>query len=237
MKRLIELCSIASIILLVAGCTGKKEYEKVISTYPDGKKQLVYVMKGKEDKAVKTVEKMYYSNGKLQYEKHFSGKDEHLDGECKYYYPTGEVFATGDYSNNHTTGSDWKLMDRDGGLYLSGEYDSLTIAEYSEIGTPATVVFHKKNTDVFYQFYSNCMLRSTGKLIDGKREGRWIFYHPNGIMQTDATFTSGKENGKYSVYRDNGIPYYQGLYENGKRCGEWEFYDTEGNVMQRQKFN
>ncbi len=222
---------------VIAACTDSaKEFEQVVSTYPDGGKQLVYTMKGNETDAVKTAERMYYSNGQLQYEKHFSGKDSHPDGECRYYYPTGELFATGNYSSNHTSGADWQLLDRQGNPYLRGDYDSLSINEYSELGTPATVVFHQTNVQFIYQFYSNCALRSSGKTVDGKREGPWLFYHPNGLLQTEATFVNGRENGKYTVFRDSGIPYYCGLYDNGKRTGEWEFYDEEGNIVQRQKF-
>lgn len=223
--------------VLLAACTNSgKEFEQVMSTWPDGSNQLVYVMKGNEKDAAKIGERMYYSNGQLQYEKHFSGKDSHPDGKSLYYYPTGELFASGDYSSNHTTGADWQLLDRQGNPYLQGDYDSLVINDYSELGTPATVVFHQGSTQFIYQFYSNCTLRSSGKTVDSKREGPWLFYHPNGLLQTEATFVGGRENGKYTVYRDSGIPYYCGLYDNGRRIGEWEFYDEEGNIVQRQKF-
>lgn len=233
-KKILATVCLASAMLFA--CNDSKEFEQVMSTYPDGTNQLVFTMKGNGKNAVKTAERMYYNNGQLQYEKFFSGKDVHLDGQCRYYYPTGELFASGDYSRNHVTGADWQLLDLQGNTYLQGDYDSLTISEYSEFGTPATVVFHQGNTKFFYQFYSNCALRSSGKSIDGKREGRWLFYHPNGLLQTEASFTGGRENGKYTVYRDNGIPYYCGIYENGRRTGEWEFYDDEGNIVQRQKF-
>ena len=235
MKKIHFLLAVA-IVALVAACSDNSEYEQVISSYPDGSNQLVYIMKGKDAKAVKIGERLYYSNGQLQYEKHFSGKDETPDGVWKYYYPTGELFVRGDYKTNHEKGSDWTLLDHEGKSYMQGDYDSLQIAEWSELGTPASVIFHQGSTQYIYQFYSNCALRSSGKTIDGKRDGRWLFYHPNGMLQTEGTFVDGKENGKYTVYRDNGIPYYQGLYENGRRCGEWEFYDEEGNIAHRQKF-
>lgn len=236
MKKLLFAFGIAFVALLWS-CNNGKEYETVVSTYPDGSNRLVYIMKGKDTKAVKVGEKMYYDNGQLQYDKHFSGKDETPDGVWNYYYPTGEIFVSGDYSSDHVKGSNWTLLNRNGDSYLGGECDSMRIAEWSEIGTPASVIFYQANNQFLYQFYSNCSLRSTGKTTDGKREGRWLFYHPNGMLQTEATFVSGKENGKYTVYRDNGIPYYQGIYENGRRCGEWEFYDEEGNIAHRQKFN
>jgi antitoxin component YwqK of YwqJK toxin-antitoxin module len=238
MKRIFanfQLTALA-ILLLLAACNNNNEFERVMSTWPDGSNQIVFVMKGNEKKAVKIAERRYYENGQLQYEKHFSGKDSHLDGKALYYYPTGELFASGDYSHNHTKGNDWSILDRQGNPYLQGDFDSIIINDFSEYGTPATVIFYQANTQFTYQFYSNCALRSSGKTVDGKREGPWLFYHPNGLLQTEAAFTAGRENGKYTVYRDNGIPYYCGLYENGKRTGEWEFYDDEGNIAQRQKF-
>ena len=167
-----------AILLLLAACNNNNEFERVMSTWPDGSNQIVFVMKGNEKKAIKIAERRYYENGQLQYEKHFSGKDSHLDGKALYYYPTGEIFASGDYSHNHTKGNDWSILDRQGNHYLQGDFDSIIISDFSEYGTPATVIFYQANTQFTYQFYSNCALRSSGKTVDGKREGPWLFYHP-----------------------------------------------------------
>ena len=235
MRRVTIFTFILAAMLLVA-CQRGSKFEKVVSTYPNGEKQLVYIMQGDEKKAVKIKELIYYNNGQLQSEKIFTGKDEHPCGVWQYYYPTGEVFASVNYNSGDSKGSDWQFFDRGGKHYLEGQYDSLSITEYSEIGSPATVVFYSDNTQNIYQFYTNCAIRCCGKTVDGKREGRWIFYHPNGLPQTEASYINGLENGRYIVYRESGMPYYQGIYSHGKRCGEWEFYDEEGKIMHTQKF-
>lgn len=86
------------------------------------------------------------------------------------------------------------------------------------------------------QFYSNCILRSMGKVVDGKKEGKWVFYHDSGVPQTEATFIHGLEHGPYTVYRREGIPYYRGFYQEGRRIGKWEFYNEDGTIAHTQEF-
>lgn len=117
-----------------------------------------------------------------------------------------------------------------------GSYDSLTIVDTNETGQPATVIYHAADTQIVRQYYSDHSLRCTGTNVNGKKEGRWVFYYPDGHIQTECNFVDGKENGPYRVMRENGAPYYIGQYTDGVRTGTWEVYDMEGNLVTKQEY-
>lgn len=232
MKKLFPLIILAAIVL--AGCNTPRD--KVVITYPDGSPRLVYSIVGSDEKPTRVGERLYYENGKLQYSKHFSGKEETPTGEWEYFYDNGQHFATANFSKEAPLGRDWKFFNREGQEYSKTSYDSVCVKELGEFQTPATVVFYRGNDAEVLQFYSNYNMRSSEHLVNDVRQGRVIFYHPNGIPQTEASYENGKEEGTYIVYRENGIPYYRGTYSQGQRVGIWEFYDEEGTLARTQDF-
>lgn len=115
-------------------------------------------------------------------------------------------------------------------------YDSLTIVDTNADGGPSTVVYHSGKSEIVRQYYSDHSLRCEGTVVDGLREGHWVFYFPGGAIQAEGTFVGGLEDGPYRVYRENGAPYYIGQYTMGVRTGIWEIYDQEGNLVTTQDF-
>lgn len=221
---------------LLAATACDREHEKVVSTWEDGSPQLVIKYRGGEQHPIKTAETRFYHNGKTQYEKHYTGDKSTPDGTWSYYYDSGNIFATADFDKEHPYGSNWVFLDPTGNNFFSGSTDSIRVLELSEYETPATVCFYHDSTQNLFQFYSTCVLRSQGKIINGQREGQWQFFFANGQPQTVATFIGGKEEGEYIVYHENGIPFYRGLYREGHRTGTWEVYDEEANLVATQEY-
>lgn len=133
-------------------------------------------------------------------------------------------------------GGQWTITDSTGHELVSG-YDSMRVTEVSESGHPMTVLYYKGADVLMRQFYSTMRLRSEGTVHNGRREGRWVFYHPNGQVQVETTYIDGKEEGEYRVLRDNGAPVYIGHYEGGRPTGVWEAYDQDGNLAERMDYN
>lgn len=231
-KRLLLLL-VCSILLASCGNTHKE----VVATWPDGSPQMVNIMKGKKDKAVKVGERRYYQNGTLQFEKHFSGTEVIPDGKWTYYYPSGKTFATADFTQNHQLGEDWTVFDTNGNNYFNHQYDSVRVVEMGEYDTPASIIYFDSCDRYLFQFFSNGSLRCTGMTHEGLREGRWTFYHPTGLPQVESNFIAGQLNGIYTCYRENGVPYYRGIYINGLRTGVWEFYDENANLVQSKDYD
>jgi antitoxin component YwqK of YwqJK toxin-antitoxin module len=51
-----------------------------------------------------------------------------------------------------------------------------------------------------------------------------------------AYYVNGKEEGQYTVYHPNGAVYYTGKYHEGKRVGTWSFYDENEKLVQTQEY-
>ena len=124
----------------------------------------------------------------------------------------------------------WTITDSNGREPVS-QYDSMRVVEVSEDGHPMTVAYYRGNTCHWIQYYSSMQKRSEGQTVDGLREGRWVFFHPNGNIQSESNFIAGREDGPYRVYRANGAPYYIGQHTNGTPVGTWEFYGPDGMLV------
>lgn len=149
-----------------------------------------------------------------------------------------ETFSADDGSvkAEHKEGTDqWRITGPDGREVVT-DYDSMRVVEVSEDGHPMTVCYFKGKEQQWLQYYSTMAKRSEGRMVDGRREGRWVYYHPDGSVQTECTFAGGVEEGPYKVLREGGIPYYIGQYTHGRRTGRWEVYDEDGNLVTTKEY-
>tara|TARA_Y100000588_G_C13977908_1_gene805866 strand:+ start:190 stop:684 length:495 start_codon:yes stop_codon:yes gene_type:complete len=86
-------------------------------------------------------------------------------------------------------------------------------------------LLYKKFTDVPF---TGEVKGQTGRVKDGKREGEWVSYHKNGLLQSKGTYRNGKEEREYVSYHDNGQLWFKGTYRNGKREDLWKSYNRYG---------
>ena len=221
-------------VVVISGCGHEKE--RTVLTYPDGKvlQKNRVIVNGDKEKLIG--ETRFYPDGTMQYEKFFDGERSKPKGEWHYYYADGKMFASAKFDTKHDMGRDWHFFDQEGKDLFKENYDSLVVTELSMLQTPATVLLYDGAKITQYQFFSNCTLRSKGQMIDGKRQGHWVYYHSTGYKQSEADYVDDLENGMHTVYRENGVPYYRGAYSDGKRIGVWEFYDADGNLTGTKQY-
>ena len=87
------------------------------------------------------------------------------------------------------------------------------------------------------EFHENQQEFRGGGLKDGKRNGKWYAFFPDGSVQVEAFYIDDIEHGFYAVYRENGIPYYKGHYEHGICAGTWYWYNENGKQTKKIKAN
>jgi hypothetical protein len=85
------------------------------------------------------------------------------------------------------------------------------------------------------EYYQNQQEYISGGLKEGKREGKWFAFFPDGSVQTEAFYVNGKEHGEYNVFRQNGHPVYKGHYNLGICDGTWTWFDENGNQTKKIK--
>jgi antitoxin component YwqK of YwqJK toxin-antitoxin module len=84
-------------------------------------------------------------------------------------------------------------------------------------------VFNNAN-NTFFNFKGRERFTSgSGSFIDGKQNGIWLTFFPDGKVFTSSTFVNGVLHGEFSKYDRKGAMEIGGNYVNGKKDGEWIF--------------
>lgn len=224
MKKILLIITVA---MLMAACNGSRE--EVVETYPNGNPKVVYIVKGEDANKIKIGEKSFYKDGKLHSEFHFKGNDEQPDGEWKYFYPDGKLFAKATCQDGKFV--KWEYNSNgEQNSFLDKKYDTIVTSAMSESLMPVELHCVKGDSTTVMRLYDvDFKTQGGGLMVNNDTTGKWTYYYPNGMLQLEAIFIEGKRNGAYNSYGDNGIPYFRGFYINGHRAGVWEFYDIKGN--------
>lgn len=88
------------------------------------------------------------------------------------------------------------------------------------------------------QFYEDGKLEYTGTFnANGKREGTWKYWYPNGNLWSTGQFLNGKRKGPSEVYYETGELRYKGAFDNDKEVGQWTFYKPDGTIYNEIDFD
>jgi len=112
----------------------------------------------------------------------------------------------------------------------------------------------------FYYFYANKNLKSTGKYLNGKKEGCWLSYHYNGVMSDSGFYEddhiTGTSMGWYPNgfladsnvvnadirtafnWFDNGHLSSAGRYDHlGRMIGKWQFFYPSSKLASLESYD
>ncbi|WP_130733195.1 toxin-antitoxin system YwqK family antitoxin [Flavobacterium sp. J27] len=89
-------------------------------------------------------------------------------------------------------------------------------------------------------FYETGQLRSVANWKDGKLDGDYTFYHPNGKIQSKGFYTKNVQSGKWFFYTEDGFPISEEsyLYDKGLRIknGLFRFYNKQGILVEETSY-
>ncbi len=105
-----------------------------------------------------------------------------------------------------------------------------TSAQEGDFVASNTYDAKKMNDGKFESFYPDKTLKAEGMVTNGKREGVWTSYHPNGNKQSENEYVNGVLHGKTYTTYPNGQIMYIGYYSEGKYDGQWVYYTPEGEL-------
>jgi len=84
-------------------------------------------------------------------------------------------------------------------------------------------------------YYEDGILEKSSEWKDGKRQGKWEAFYPNGSTWSVHTYENGVQVGVYRTWHPNGKPFIEGHYDrSGKPDGTWKFYDERGQLIQEK---
>jgi antitoxin component YwqK of YwqJK toxin-antitoxin module len=89
----------------------------------------------------------------------------------------------------------------------------------------------------YIQYYKNGVIKISGIMKDGKREGLWKSFYENGSPWSETTFKNGVKNGKTITWYENEKKRYEGFYTNDSESGKWIFLDEKGNVVTKKDYD
>ena len=81
-------------------------------------------------------------------------------------------------------------------------------------------------------YYPNGLKKVEGKLVNGKKHGRWVFYFDNGFMWSEGMFKYGIREGYSVVYYKDGRKRMKGQYKNDQKAGPWTFWNEQGEFVE-----
>ncbi|AMD95338.1 toxin-antitoxin system YwqK family antitoxin [Leptotrichia sp. oral taxon 847] len=82
----------------------------------------------------------------------------------------------------------------------------------------------------YTEYYANGNNYTTGKYVNGKKEGEWLVYSENGKLWKRYQYSNDELNGRYSsYYGKTGNQETVGQYQNGKMTGNWTEYYENGS--------
>jgi antitoxin component YwqK of YwqJK toxin-antitoxin module len=102
-------------------------------------------------------------------------------------------------------------------------------------GSPKVVRYYKSETKEVMlketQYYQDGAKYIEGDYKNGKRNGKWMAWHPNGNVWSIGYYKKGVEVGLKTVFHENGNKYYEGKVDGERRIGKWTFWDEEGEEI------
>ncbi|QUL37520.1 PD40 domain-containing protein [Erythrobacter sp. JK5] len=126
---------------------------------------------------------------------------------------------------------------------LSQEYDPVVTPAPGDRDVTAEIVRHdngrlakrafRKDGEVnglFQEWNEDGTLKLIAEWKDGKGEGVWIYFHPNGIVSERSYVTQDRWHGPSEGWHENGQKAFEGIFEMGVRQSPFRYWDEQGRA-------
>jgi len=143
-------------------------------------------------------------------------KDNNRHGVWKKFYSNDRVRYTGKFNHGKETGTFY--------YYSASNSDHPTIIKK----------YHDNDNLADVQFFTDDgVLESEGSMKEKSREGKWIYYHPDGkSVMSEENYQNGKLEGEYRTFYLSGEPTEITSYKNGLLDGSYKKYSIKGFIYQ-----
>lgn len=76
----------------------------------------------------------------------------------------------------------------------------------------------------------------SGSVRNNQNTGEWIYYYPNGKIESKGEFVKDQLNGRWIWYYEDGSVKQEGYFVNGEREGNWVMYNEDGIIQSKVSF-
>ncbi len=189
---------------------------ELIRYYNDGKtvREKATMKNGK----VNGIATSYSEDGKLTNEKGM--KDGVEDGPERRYDKDGKLTYEANFKNGKQEGKSFRTT-------FMGNSETYTTTEYYKNG---------KLEGEYKEVYGDGTVRTKGKYIDGKKDGLWEVYKPDGSRKGNTeTFKNGVVIKRITYYTDGSVEMERNFNEQGKQHGLEKKYEFDGGELKSEK--
>lgn len=168
-----------------------------------------------------------YVNGELYVPELAQEEEIVLKAEIKKaYYPDGKIKFEGAFLEDKPVGIH-KEYDEQGHVKIAKEYTS-----EGEFLGQGLFDNNGKRTGLWKLYDDfNSYYFGEGNYVDGKQDGKWIFYYKNGNVELEGYYSEGKPDREWIWTYENGATKRKENFIYGKREGEYAEYDSVGNLI------
>lgn len=126
-----------------------------------------------------------------------------------------------------------KIYDLNDNLKTEGSYkDSLLIVPHGDFIYYETIAMYNAVNRTHYQNVDKSVfVVGKGSFIDGKQEGVWLSFYPDGKLRTQTTYKNGLKEGPYAEYKPSGWVILQGSFKDNMQDGEWYYRNGKGKLI------
>jgi antitoxin component YwqK of YwqJK toxin-antitoxin module len=162
------------------------------------------------------------------------------DGFYREFYPNGQKFAEGQYTNGRQDG-EWTYWYDNGKVNRKAKYkDGQPDGEWEVYNAEGEIIakrgFKNGRRDGTWAVFDD-----TGKqqlrqeqYADGKADGVWKVWDPSGKQRTQMTFHAGTREGPAAEWDEKGNPRAEVNYKDGKLDGTATLYGPDGEKIVQQ---
>lgn len=79
-------------------------------------------------------------------------------------------------------------------------------------------------------FFPNGNIKSIENWKNGKLNGKYVIYQENGKKVMETNYLDGRDNGSYFLYHENGVLQVEGYFKMGVPIGTWKYYNSKGKL-------
>lgn len=112
------------------------------------------------------------------------------------------------------------------------------ISERYANGSPSLwkTLVNGKSNGLWLEWYPNGTLRYRAHWKDSKGNGKWEYFYPNGQLRSESFYIDDIAQGLFKNYYENGQLKTNGTYFNGKKDGLELTYDLNGLLLSRKRY-
>lgn len=182
----------------------------------------------------------FYPNGNIKTEANYSnGK---LQGLYKLFNSRQELLQVGNYDNDSLVYSS-QIMDDFEEPFEKKEWYNDSILKFK--GTYKDIVpigvhrmYNEKGEIISGFLYDSqgTLLAKGITLENGKKQGAWIFYYPDGTKESEGSFLHDEKTGLWKFYYQSGVLKQEGSYARNKISGFWKWYSETGVLRKEENY-